>query len=48
VSGGVNNLADEEPAYISQGAGSNRGGRITASGYDQFGRSYFLSLTKSF
>jgi iron complex outermembrane receptor protein len=48
ISGGVNNIADASPAYVSQAAGSNRGGRVVGSGYDQFGRSYFLSLTKTF
>ncbi|MEZ5561041.1 MAG: TonB-dependent receptor [Pseudomonadales bacterium] len=45
---GVNNVADEDPPLISRSAGSNRLNRVTSSGYDQFGRSYFLQLTKSF
>lgn len=48
ISGGVNNIADEDPPRVSLAAGSNRGGRVVSSGYDQFGRSYFLSLTKAF
>jgi iron complex outermembrane receptor protein len=48
VTGGVNNIADEDPAMVDRAAGSNRGGRVVSSGYDQFGRSYFLSVTKAF
>ncbi|CAN5245352.1 TonB-dependent receptor [soil metagenome] len=47
VSFGINNAFDEEPPLVNIGVGSNRANRITSSGYDQFGRSYFLTLTKT-
>ena len=47
LSFGVNNAFDEEPPLVNIGVGSNRANRITSSGYDQFGRSYFLTLTKT-
>jgi iron complex outermembrane receptor protein len=48
VTFGVNNMFDEDPATVSRGAGSNRLNRVTSSGYDQFGRSWFLNVTKGF
>ena len=48
ITGGVNNVSDEEPPLIDMAAGSNRLNRVTSSGYDQFGRSLFLNLTKQF
>ena len=48
ITGGVKNVFDEEPPIVDMGAGSNRLGRVTSSGYDQFGRSFFLTGTKSF
>jgi iron complex outermembrane receptor protein len=48
VSLGVNNAFDEEPPIVDMGAGSNRLGRVTSSGYDQFGRTFFLNATTSF
>jgi iron complex outermembrane receptor protein len=47
VSVGVNNVFDEEPPIVDMGAGSNRLGRVTSSGYDQFGRTLFLNATTS-
>ncbi|HEX7037182.1 MAG TPA: TonB-dependent receptor [Pseudomonadales bacterium] len=47
ITGGVNNVADTKPPLVSASAGSNRLNRVTSSGYDQFGRTYFLSLTKT-
>jgi iron complex outermembrane receptor protein len=48
VSGGIRNLFDDDPPIVDMDAGSNRLGRVTSSGYDQFGRSLFLNATKSF
>ena len=48
VSGGVNNVFDEDPPLIDMDAGSNRLGRLTSSGYDQVGQTFFLNATKSF
>jgi iron complex outermembrane receptor protein len=48
VSAGVQNVLDEKPALVDMDAGSNRLGRVTSSGYDQFGRTFFLTLTKAF
>ena len=45
---GARNIFDEDPEYVSAGAGSNRLNRVTSSGYDQFGRSWFLNVTKGF
>lgn len=45
---GVNNMFDKQPPLISTGAGPNRGNRVTSSGYDQIGRSYFINLVSSF
>lgn len=45
---GVNNLLDTRPPLISSGAGSNRLNRITSSGYDQFGRTFFFNATAAF
>jgi len=48
VTAGVNNLFDKQPPRVDRGAGSNRANRLTSSGYDQFGRSFFLNVTKRF
>lgn len=45
---GIRNLADEKPAQVSTGLGNDRGGRMTGSGYDQVGRTYFLSAKYRF
>ncbi len=47
VTGGIKNIADEQPPLITRGAGSNRMNRVTSSGYDQFGRQYFLMFSKA-
>ena len=47
VTGGIKNVADEQPPLITRGAGSNRMNRVTSSGYEQFGRQYFLMFNKS-
>jgi iron complex outermembrane receptor protein len=48
VSAGVNNIFDKQPPLIDMSAGSNRLGRVTSSGYDQFGRTLFLGATVGF
>jgi len=48
VSLGVNNVADEGPPIVDMSAGSNRLGRVTSSGYDQFGRTLFVNATYGF
>ncbi len=48
VSAGINNVADEEPPIVDMSAGSNRLGRVTSSGYDQFGRTLFVNATFGF
>ncbi len=46
--GGVRNLLDKDPPFVSAGAGSNRGNRVTSSGYDQLGRTFFFTATTAF
>jgi iron complex outermembrane receptor protein len=48
VSAGVNNVLDEDPPIVDMSAGSNRLGRLTSSGYDQFGQTFFLNVTMGF
>ena len=47
VTAGIKNIADEQPPLVHSRAGSNRMNRVTSSGYEQFGRQYFLSFTKA-
>lgn len=48
VTGGVRNLANRKPPTISQGVYNTVGNAPLYSGYDYFGRSYFVNITKSF
>lgn len=48
VTAGIKNIADEQPPLIAREAGSNRMNRVTSSGYDQFGRQYFVNIVKAF
>ncbi len=48
VTAGISNVFDKSPPLVSMGAGSNRANRVVSSGYDQFGRSFFLNLTARF
>ena len=48
VTGGIKNLADEQPPLISNATGSTRVNRVTSSGYEQYGRQFFLSFSKAF
>lgn len=45
---GVNNFTDESPARVSSGRGSDRGGRMVATGYEQIGKTYFMNLSYDF
>ncbi len=48
VTGGVRNLADKEPPTISQGVYNTVGNALLYSGFDYFGRTYFMNVTYSF
>lgn len=49
VTGGVRNLTNEAPPSISNAAGYNTIGNAPLySGYDYFGRTYFVNFTKGF
>jgi iron complex outermembrane receptor protein len=48
VTAGVRNLADKEPPQISQGFTNRVGNTVLYSGFDYFGRTYFVNVTKSF
>lgn len=43
VSIGVNNIADRAPPLIDDSEGPNRSNAVSSSGYDFFGRSYFIT-----
>jgi len=45
---GVRNLADKEPPTISQGVYNTVGNALLYSGFDYFGRQYFLNVTYKF
>lgn len=45
---GVRNLGDKEPPMISQGFANRMGNAPLYSGYDYFGRSFFVNVTKKF
>jgi len=49
VTGGVRNLTDKNPPIVSNGAGVNRVGNASLySGYDYFGRTYFVNFARDF
>lgn len=48
VTAGINNVLDKAPEMIDISAGSNRGNLVTSSGYDLFGRSFFLNASYKF
>ncbi|WP_206486388.1 TonB-dependent receptor [Thalassotalea sp. G2M2-11] len=48
VTFGISNLFDKAPDMVDISAGSNRGNMVTSSGYDLFGRSYFLNASYRF
>lgn len=48
VTGGIKNLADKQPPLISNATGTTRVNRVTSSGYEQYGRQFFVSFSKAF
>ncbi|WWW34954.1 hypothetical protein V8017_18855 [Stenotrophomonas rhizophila] len=48
VTGGVRNLADKEPPTISRGVYNTVGNALLYSGFDYFGRTYFMNVTYAF
>ena len=48
VTFGIQNVLDTEPELIDVSAGSNRGNMVTSSGYDLYGRSFFLNGSYKF
>lgn len=48
ISVGVNNLADKAPPLIHNSAGPNRNNAVSSTGFDFFGRSYFLTARVAF
>ncbi|WP_294996434.1 TonB-dependent receptor [uncultured Stenotrophomonas sp.] len=48
VTGGVRNLANKKPPTISQDVLNTVGNAPLYSGYDYFGRTYFVNITRSF
>ena len=45
---GINNVLNEEPPLIDQGAGPNRNNAVTSARYDVIGRSYFVRFNIDF
>jgi len=48
VTAGVRNMFDKEPPKISQGVYNTVGNALLYSGFDYFGRSYFVNIARSF
>jgi iron complex outermembrane receptor protein len=48
LTAGINNVFDEKPPLIDQGAGPNRNNAVTSARYDLIGRSYFFRATVGF
>ncbi|MFT5312691.1 MAG: iron complex outermembrane receptor protein [Paraglaciecola sp.] len=48
VTFGIQNVLDTAPELIDLSAGSNRGNMVTSSGYDLYGRSFFLNGSYKF
>jgi len=45
---GIQNVADKDAPLVDIAAGSNRGNMVTSSGYDLYGRTFFLTGTVRF
>lgn len=43
LSAGVNNITDREPPLIDDSEGPNRNNAVSSTGYDFFGRTYFVT-----
>jgi len=48
VTAGLKNIFDKAPELVDLTAGSNRGNMVTSSGYDLYGRSFFINATYRF
>ncbi|KAF1698944.1 TonB-dependent receptor [Pseudoxanthomonas jiangsuensis] len=48
VTGGIRNVADKDPPVVSTGAYTTIGNAPLYSGYDYFGRTFFLNFSKEF
>ena len=48
ITGGVRNIADKDPPSISQGFTNRVGNAPLYSGFDYFGRTYFVNVAKTF
>jgi iron complex outermembrane receptor protein len=43
ITAGISNLLDQAPPLVAQFTGPQRNNAVTSSGYDLFGRSFFLT-----
>jgi iron complex outermembrane receptor protein len=48
VTAGIKNVADKQPPLISNATGTTRVNRVTSSGYEQFGRQFFVTFSMAF
>lgn len=48
ITGGARNIGDRQPPKISQGIYNTVGNGLLYSGYDYFGRTFFLNVSKKF
>ena len=48
ITGGISNLLDSEPPFISDGTASRRGNVPLVGSYDLRGRTAFIRATKTF
>jgi len=48
LTAGMNNIFDVKPPLIDGGAGPNRNNAVTSSGYDLYGRSFFMNASFRF
>ncbi|MEH6384379.1 MAG: TonB-dependent receptor [Colwellia sp.] len=48
VTAGIKNVFDKAPELVDLTAGSNRGNMVTSSGYDLYGRGFFLNASYRF
>ena len=48
LTAGMNNVFDVKPPLIDGGAGPNRNNAVTSSGYDLYGRSFFMNASFRF
>ena len=48
ITGGIKNVADKQPPLIANATGTTRVNRVTSSGYEQFGRQFFVTFSMAF